>query len=603
LNYPNRLLYQVTKPARYTGGELNITRKDWGSTPLKFALSYPDIYEIGMSNMAIGILYEQINARIDSLAERVFAPWTDMAKVLRDNRLPLLSLESGHPLADFDVVGFSLGYEFTFTNILSMLDLAGIPVWSSERNDSYPLVIAGGSAALNPEPMADFIDLFVIGEAEEMLPTLVDLFMRHKIEGGRLDKAKLLREAAKIPGVYVPSLYEVRYLDGKYQTLTPLVPEAPARVRRQIVSKLPPAPVKPVVPYIEVVHDRGAVEIARGCSHGCRFCQAGVIYRPVRERPKDEILKAIGEIIENCGYDEMSLVSLSTGDYSQIDELVADITRQNGPQIALSLPSLHLDAHSVKLVDSLPGRRKSGLTFAPEAGSARLQHVINKHIPEEELLATAALAFERGWTTLKLYFMMGLPTETDADTLGIIELVNKVKAQGNKASGRTPQIRLTLSTFVPKPHTPFQWAAQESEENLMRRHEILKHGLTKRGVKLSWQDTRVSLLEAVISRGDRKIGRVIHRAWKAGAVFDGWSECFNFEIWKKAMEEEGIDPDWYARRERPLDEPLPWAHIDTGVSDEFLKREYQSAVSAEITPDCRTEGCNACGLEGLGVGC
>jgi radical SAM superfamily enzyme YgiQ (UPF0313 family) len=323
-----------------------------------------------------------------------------------------------------------------------------------------------------------------------------------------------------------------------------------------------------------------------------------MIYRPVRERPKEEILKDIDELLENTGYDEVSLVSLSTGDYSQIDSLVADITAKYGSQIALSLPSLHLDAHSIKLVDSLPGRRKSGLTFAPEAGSERLQRVINKHIPQEELLETAALAFERGWTTLKLYFMLGLPTETDEDIEGIVNLVNKVKAQGKNAPGKTPQIRLTLSTFVPKPHTPFQWSAQENEENLMRRHGILKSGLGKKGIKMSWQDTRVSLLEAVISRGDRKIGKAIHRAWQMGAVFDGWSECFNFELWQKAMQEEGIDPAFYATRERELDEPLPWAFIDTGVSDEFLKDEYRRAVSAELTPDCRVSGCNACGLEG-----
>lgn len=598
MHYPDQLLYQVTKPARYTGGEWNAVHKDWECTPLKFVLSYPDVYEIGMSNMAIGILYEQINAYPYCLAERTFTPWPDMIQMLCANKLPLRSLESGRSVAEFDVIGFSLGYEFTFTNILCMLDLAGLPVWSKDRDSSYPLVIAGGNAAHNPEPIADFIDLFVIGEVEDLLPALIDILRQHKQPNGHFNKIRILREAAKLPGIYVPSLYDIVYTDNSYQVLTPIIPEATLSIQRQLVSKLPPPPVKPIVPYIEAVHDRGAVEIARGCSHGCRFCNAGMVYRPVRERSREEILQAIAAIIENSGHDEISLVSLSSGDYSQIDDLVSNINDKYGAKLALSLPSLHIDAHAIKLVDSLPGRRKSGLTFAPEAGSARLQRVINKHIPEEELLATAAMAFERGWTSLKLYFMLGLPTESDEDVEKIVELIHKVKAQGSKATKRVPQIRLTLSTFVPKPHTPFQWVAQERAETISRRHELLKRGLAKRNVKFSWQDTRVSLMEAVISRGDRKIGKVIYRAWRMGAIFDGWSEHFNFELWQKAMHEEGIDPYWYACRERPLDEIMPWAHIDTRVSSEFLKSEYRNAMGAILTPDCRTSGCNTCGLEG-----
>jgi radical SAM family uncharacterized protein len=596
LNYPDKLLLQVNKPARYTGGEWNMARKEWDKTALKIALSYPDIYEIGMSNMAIGILYEFLNNQPDVLAERVFAPWIDMMQVLRREKLPLVSLESGHTLGDFDVIGFSLGYELTFTNMLSILDLAGIPVWSRDRGDSHPLIIAGGSSCYNPEPVADFIDMFVIGEAEELLPRLIDLFKEYKSKGNRLAKKEFLRQAARLPGVYVPSLYEVSYLDGQYQILSPTVPEASPTVRRQLVSQMPQAPVKPIVPYIEIVHDRAGVEISRGCSRGCRFCNAGIIYRPVRERPLDEVVKAVGDIISNTGYDEISLVSLSSGDYSRIDELVADIGQKYGSNLAISLPSLRLDEHSVRLVDSLPNRRKSGLTFAPEAGSPRLQKVINKHIPEEELLDTARSAFERGWLGLKLYFMLGLPTETDEDVEGIVQLVRKVQAQGR----RPPQIRLSLSTFVPKPHTPFQWVAQEAEDRLMLRHEILKRGLGKRGVKLSYQDTRVSLLEAVMSRGDRRLAQVIYTAWQDGAVFDGWSECFDFTRWQKAFEACGLDPAFYARRERALDEPLAWAHIDTGIAPEFLKQEYRRALAGELTPDCRN-GCNACGLEEIHV--
>jgi len=591
------ILHQVNRPARYSGGEWNSTVKDWDKTLIRAALSYPDLYEIGMSTLALPILYELINAQADVLAERVYTPWPDMEAAMRKQGIPLFSLESRHPLKDFDVIGFSLGYELTYTNVLNMLDLAGIPVLAAERDGAYPLVIAGGCCALNPEPMADFIDLFVIGEGEEVVPELLDSLREGKRNGAT--KEGLLRQMAAIPGIYVPGLYQVQYdASGLFKEITPTVPEASPRIERRIVSKLPPPPTHPVVPYIETVHDRGAIEIQRGCSRGCRFCQAGIIYRPVRERLQEEILWAMGELITNCGYSEASLVSLSSSDYPHIDELVERIFRRyQADNLILSLPSLRIDSFSVRLLDSLAAHKRTGLTFAPEAGSERLRQAINKNTSDDTILETAAEAFARGWSSLKLYFMLGLPTETTADIEAIIKLVDRISLLGRRTKGKPTQIRISLSTFVPKPHTPFQWAAQESEQQLSAKHELLKQGLRRKQVRLSWQEPEVSLLEAALSRGDRRLGRVIYLAWQKGSVFDGWSEHFNYQNWLSAFTEAGLEPAFYAQRQRPLDEPLPWAHIDVGIRETFLKQEYSYAQESRVTSDCRIQDCNACGLE------
>jgi radical SAM family uncharacterized protein len=589
----NEILHKVNRPARYTGGEWNSVVKDWDNIAIKIALAYPDTYEIGMSNLAVPILYDILNRQPDVLAERAYAPWVDMEAVMRQRNIRLFSLESRHALGEFDIIGFSLGYELTYTNVLNMLDLAGIPVLAADRADEHPLVIAGGSCCLNPEPMADFIDAFVIGDGEEVILEFLDTYRGESRRG----KKELLKKLAGVKGVYVPGLYEVKYqADGLIKSIKPNVPEAGKKIERRIVNTLPPPPERPVVPYIEVIHDRGTIEIQRGCSRGCRFCQAGMIYRPVRERPHEEVLQASGDLISGCGYDEVSLLSLNTSDYAGIDVLVNKLV-QHYPNLTISLPSLRLDKSSVSLVESLPTRSRTGLTFAPEAGSERLRTSINKALREESLLEAAATAFERGWTGLKLYFMVGLPTETLEDVAGIVTLVDKVRAEGRKSDGKKPMLRISVATFVPKPHTPFQWSPQENEASLQAKHTVLQNGLSRKGTRFSWEDPGTSLLEAVLARGDRRLGEVIRHAWKLGSKFDAWSEYFRLENWINAFSDAKLDPAFYARRERSTNEMLPWSHITTGVSDDFLKRELKHAREGRETPDCRNNPCNTCGLE------
>jgi len=592
------ILPRVTRPARYTGNEFNSVVKDWDAVDVRVALIYPDTYEVGMSNMGLAILYDVVNRLPYALAERAFAPWVDMEAEMRQAGIPLFSLESKRPLAGFDLIGFSLGYELTCTNVLNMLDLAGIPVFAAQRDDSHPLVIAGGSCALSPEPMADFIDLFVLGEGEEVMVQILETVRRWKRESATARREELVRELAGIGGVYVPSLYRVDYHDdGTVAQIAPLAPEATHTVRRRIVMELPPVVTRPVVPFVETVHDRAAIEIQRGCTRGCRFCQAGVIYRPLRERPRDEVLRAADELLRNCGYNELSLLSLSTSDYPGIEGLVNELAaRYREDFLKLSLPSLRIDTFSVNLMDSLQSGRKAGLTFAPEAGNERLRRVLNKGLPDDDLLRTLETAAEKGWSSAKLYFMLGLPTETMDDVESIVRLVRCISHRARRPGGKALHLKVGLSPFVPKAHTPFQWVAQATEEELNARSEVVRLGLKRSGARLSWQDPRMSRLEGVLARGDRRLSAVVHRAWQLGARFDGWSEHFNNEAWRSAFDQFGLDPAFYAGRERSLDEVLPWSHIDVGVSTAFLKREYHKTANGAATDDCRSGRCAACGL-------
>ena len=590
----DQLLTRVSKPARYTGGEWNSVTKDWNSATVRIALAFPDNYDIGMSNMGLGILYDLLNKIEDVASERVFAPWEDMEAEMRREGSLLWSLESRHAVRDFDILGFTLQYEMGYTNVLNMLDLAGIPIWSKERDEDHPIVIAGGSGAFNPEPLAPFIDAFFLGEGEDAVQELAGMVREWKRAG--VPRATRLRDLMRMPGVYVPMFYEPRYdANGHFAGLD-AKDGAPTSITRRVVEVLPPALVKPIVPFLQTVHDRAAVEIQRGCTQGCRFCQAGMIYRPTRERSPEEVVQAARELMANTGYDEISLLSLSTTDHSQIVPMI-DSLNANFPDLKIGIPSTRVDSFSVDVANAVAKGKKHTLTLAPEAGSQRLRNAINKLVTEADLLGAAENAFQRGWTGVKMYYMVGLPTETMDDVAGIIEMGQKVKAIGRKYVGGRARVRVSTSNLVPKPHTPFQWARQDTAAELEPKHYLLKDGCRSAGVEFSWNDPRDSFIEAVLSRGDRKVALGVYEAWRRGAKFDAWSEHFKPEIWKEAFAAAGVDGDWFAHREWDTHEPLPWDHVDCGVTKSYLRGQWRDVHSVKTVPDCHHGSCNVCGMQ------
>ncbi len=598
----DKILLRVQKPARYTGGELNSVIKEKGQVAVRFAFCFPDTYEIGMSHLGMKILYSLLNSREDTWCERVFAPWIDFEAELVQAGIPLYAHESLDPLSEFDIIGFTLQYELSYTNLLNMLRLGGVPLLASERQGLKNLVVAGGPCACNAEPLADFIDLFMLGEGEEVMHELIDCYRASQDAGDT--KEEFLRKAARIEGCYIPSLYDVAYEeDGRVKSITPKE-GAPAKVTKRIIRDFDQVfyPENFVVPFIETVHDRAILEVLRGCIRGCRFCQAGFIYRPLREKNPGTLVEEGKSLCGSTGYEDISLSSLSTSDYSKLEELLNRLIEYTDDQkISMSLPSLRIDNFSEELLNRIKSVRKSGLTFAPEAGTQRLRDVINKNITEKDVLRSCALAFAGGYTTVKLYFMLGLPTEMDEDIRGITELARKVVdlfySMPSRPKGKV-SVSVSCATFVPKPHTPFQYEPQITGEEIAHKQDVLVKSNTNRRVEVHYHHSDTSLLEGVFARGDRRLGKVLLRAFEKGCRFDSWDETFRFSLWEEAFAECGLDPAFYANRTRSFEEVLPWSHLDYGITEEFLQRENRRAHEAVPTPNCRQQ-CAGCGIQTL----
>lgn len=607
----DEILLKIEKPARYIGGEVNAVMKDKEKVDIRFAMCFPDVYEIGMSHLGIQILYDMFNRREDVWCERVYSPWHDLDQVMRDENIPLFALESQDPVRKFDFLGITIQFEMCYTNILQILDLSHIPLHAADRTEEDPIVIGGGPCAYNPEPLAEFFDIFYIGEGETVYDQLLDLYKEWKKSGQ--SRIRFLEQAAEIPGLYVPMFYNVDYNeDGTLRSFTPNNTHAPEKVKKQVVTEVTeaPYPMSPVVPFIKATQDRVVLEIQRGCIRGCRFCQAGMIYRPTRERNVDKLKEYARTMLKNTGHEEISLSSLSSSDYSELKELVLfliDEFREKG--INISLPSLRIDAFSLDVMSRVQDVRKSSLTFAPEAGSQRMRDVINKGLTEEDILEGAGQAFEGGWTKVKLYFMLGLPTETEEDMREIARLSDRVARRyyeipKEQRHGKC-QITASSSFFVPKPFTPFQWAPMYTADEYVRRAAVVKHEfqeqLNRKSLRYNWHDAETTVLEGVMARGDRRIGRVIEEAYRLGCLFDSWTESFHNERWMKAFENTGVDISFYNLRERAEDELFPWDFIDIGVSRKFLRREWDKAMEGQVTPNCRMQ-CSGCGAASFGGG-